>query len=340
MNISLAELARHLDAELRGDGEQMISGVATLAGAGASDVSFLANNSYRSQLLDSKAGAVIVRPELADSVANAALVVVNPYLAFARTTQLFDNRPILSSGIHPSAVVAATASIGRDVKIAANVVIGEHVILGDQCEIGAGSVIDDHCQLGVGCRLSANVSLYHDVTLGDHVRIHSGAVLGADGFGFAPNQGRWEKIAQLGGVRVGNNTEIGANTCIDRGALDDTVIGDDVILDNQIQIAHNVRIGDGCAIAACTGIAGSTRLGRNCTIAGGVGIAGHLTIGDRAHIAAAALITQSIGDGEMYGSGTSQMPLNEWKRSATRFRQLDSLAKRLQKLEKSQQGKA
>lgn len=340
MQLSLAELAARLGGEVKGDGTVLISGINTLKDAGAGDISFLANASYRSQLTTTRAGAVIVNAAVAGDAPCAALVVPNPYLAFAMVSQMFDDRPQAIVGVHPTAVVADSAQLGENVCIGPNVVIGDHTLLGNGCEIGAGSVIGAHSVLGEDCVLNANVTLYHNVVLGDRVRIHSGTVIGADGFGFAPDKGRWHKIAQLGGVRIGNDVEIGANTCIDRGALGDTVIGNNVILDNQIQIGHNVQIGDGSAMAACTGIAGSTRIGRNCTIAGAAGIAGHLELADGVHVAAMSLISKSITEPGAWASGTAQMPMNEWRRSATRFRQLDSMAKRLQQLEKSHEGEA
>ncbi|WP_186435985.1 UDP-3-O-(3-hydroxymyristoyl)glucosamine N-acyltransferase [Venatorbacter sp. C2-1] len=340
MQLSLGELAQRLGAELIGDADTVIRGVNTLKDATATDVSFLANASYRRQLSDSNAGAVIVGAKEAAEVKGAALIVANPYLSFALVTQMFDNRPQPVRGVHPSVVVAASATLGADVSIAANVVIGEHCVIGDGCEIGANTVIGDHCVLGRDCLLRANVTLYHDVVLGDRVQIHSGAVIGADGFGFAPDKGRWHKIAQLGGVRIGNDVDIGANTCVDRGALADTVIEDNVILDNLIQIGHNVRLGEGSAMAANVGVAGSTTIGKHCTVSGGAGIAGHLTLADGVHVAAMTTISKSITESGAYATGTAQMPLNEWRRSATRFRQLDSMAKRLQQLEKSHEGKA
>lgn len=337
MQLSLGELAHHLGATLRGDAGLMIRGVRTLKEAGSGDVSFLANPSYRSQLADTRASAVIVAADVADEVPGAALIVANPYLSFALVTQLFDNRPKPVGTVHPSAVVAASAQLGDNVTVGPNAVIGEHCVIGSGCEIGPGTVIGDHCVLGSDCLLHANVTLYHDVTLGERVRIHSGTVIGADGFGFAPDKGRWHKIAQLGGVRIGDDVEIGANTCIDRGALGDTVIGNHAILDNLIQIAHNVNIGDGTAIAACTGISGSTTIGKYCTLAGGVGIAGHLTLADGVHIAGMAMISSSITEAGAYSSATPQMPVKEWRKNAARFRHLDDIARRLQKLEKSQE---
>ncbi len=334
MQISLTELADHLGAELLGDGDITITGVATLKDATSGEIAFLANESYRKQLSDSQASAVIVRPADAESVAGSALVCDNPYLAFARTTHLFDNRSPAEVGVHPTAVIADSAVVGADCRIAANVVIGEHVELGEGCEIGPGTVIGDHCVLGTQCHLNANVTLYHDVTLGERVRIHSGTVIGADGFGFAPDQGRWVKIMQLGGVRIGNDVEIGANSCVDRGALGDTIIGDNVILDNHVQIAHNVELGDGTAAAAQAGVAGSTRLGKHCTLAGNAGVAGHLELCDGVFVAPKTVISKSITQAGGYATGTAQMPINEWRKSATRFRQLDSMARRIKDLEK------
>jgi UDP-3-O-[3-hydroxymyristoyl] glucosamine N-acyltransferase len=334
VQISLTELADHLGAELLGDGDITITGVATLKDATSGEIAFLANESYRKQLSDSQASAVIVRPADAESVAGSALVCDNPYLAFARTTHLFDNRSPAEVGVHPTAVIADSAVVGADCRIAANVVIGEHVELGEGCEIGPGTVIGDHCVLGTQCHLNANVTLYHDVTLGERVRIHSGTVIGADGFGFAPDQGRWVKIMQLGGVRIGNDVEIGANSCVDRGALGDTIIGDNVILDNHVQIAHNVELGDGTAAAAQAGVAGSTRLGKHCTLAGNAGVAGHLELCDGVFVAPKTVISKSITQAGGYATGTAQMPINEWRKSATRFRQLDSMARRIKDLEK------
>lgn len=338
MQFTLAELAEKLGATLNGDGATLIHSVQTLQEAGPGGISFLANPSYRSQLAGTNASAVIVAEKMAAEAPCATLVVPNPYFSFAQITQLFDNRPKPTKKIHPSAVIAETAQLGEGVSVGANAVVGEYCIIGAGSEIGAGAVVGDHSVLGENCLLHANVTLYHNVVLGKQVTIHSGAVIGADGFGFAPNAGKWEKIAQLGGVVIGDHVEIGANTCIDRGALDNTLIGNSVILDNLIQIAHNVAIGDGTAIAACTGISGSTKIGKHCTIAGGVGINGHIEIIDGVHIAGMAMITGSITEPGAYASGTSYMPYKDWRKNVVRFRQLDSLAKRVKQLEKEQEG--
>lgn len=338
MTLTLDELAQHLGAELKGDATTRISGVQTLSQAQAGDIAFLANPSYRSQLADTKASAVILTEAIADEAPCAVLLMQNPYLGFALATQLFDNRTKPSGNIHPSASIAGNAHIGKNVTIGANAVIGEYCQIGDHSEIGAATVIGEHSILGENCILRTNVTLYHDVILGNNVQIHSGAVIGADGFGFAPDKGQWHKIAQLGGVRIGDNVEIGANTCIDRGALDNTVIESDVILDNLVQIAHNVKIGRGTAMAGLAGIAGSTVVGKHCIIGGQVGIAGHLNITDGVHVSGMTMITHSINEPGAYSSGLPQSPSKEWRKNAVRFKQLDGIARRLKKLESNSKG--
>ena len=336
VTITLAEIAKKIGAELHGsDGSELIIGLSTLECAGNGQITFLANKSYHKQLLSTAASAVILHPDMAKDSPVPVLTMMNPYAGFAKVSQLFNNLPVQSEGVHSSAIIAESAQFGNGVSIGANVVIGEHVIVGDGVRIGAGSVISDHVVIGTGCLFHANVTIYHDVTIGDDCILHSGSVIGADGFGFAPENGEWVKIIQLGGVRIGNKVEVGANTTIDRGALGDTVIGNGVILDNQIMIAHNVEIGDGTAMAATSGVAGSTKIGKHCTIAGGVGIAGHLSLTDGVHITAMTLVTKSIAEPGAYSSGTAMMPAADWRKSATRFRQLDAMARRLKQLEKS-----
>ena len=338
-SISLADIAEKIGAtlvtKLDANDELLVSGISTLELATAEQITFLANPSYRKLLATTQAAAVILHPDMQEEYPVSALVMNNPYVGFAKLSQLFNNLPPQAAFIHPSAIIAASADIAEDVSIAANVVIGEHVQVGSGTRIGPNSVISDHSIIGEQCILHANVVMYHDVVIGDDCILHSGCVLGADGFGFAPDAGQWVKIAQLGGVRVGNQVEIGANTTIDRGALGNTQIGNGVKLDDQIMIAHNVVIGDNCAIAATSGIAGSTTLGKNCTIAGGVGIVGHLDIVDGVHITGMTMVSKSIKEPGVYSSGTAMMPANEWRKSATRFRQLDDMARRLIKLEKN-----
>ncbi len=335
---TLAELADLLDVTVMGDPDIVISGLATLASAGAGQLSFLANPKYHKALESTAADAVIVAPAMVDVCPCNSLVSDNPYVSYARASQLFAQAGVTQGGIHPSAVVSQTATIDASATIGANVSIADNVVIGANTVIGPGCVIGHDSVLGTNCLLHANVSIYHGIHIGNRVTIHSAAVIGADGFGFAPSpdrqKGGWIKIAQLGGVRIGNDVEIGAGTTIDRGALDDTIIGDRVILDNQVQIAHNVELGHNTAIAGCTAIAGSTKIGSNCTIAGGVGIVGHLTIADRVHVTAMSLITKSIGSPGSYSSGTGMMDSRHWRKNAVRFSQLDDLAKRLTELEK------
>ncbi len=262
------------------------------------------------------------------------LIVDNPYLSYALLTALFDPAPSVAVGVHESAVIDASAELGSDVCIGANVTIGAGVSIASGTQIGSGCQIGDHCQIGENSCLQANVTLYHGVSVGNRVTLHSGCVIGADGFGFAPSADGWVKIHQIGGVVIGDDVEIGACTTVDRGALDDTVIGRGVIIDNQVQIAHNVQIGENTAIAGCTGIAGSTQIGRNCTIAGAVSIVGHLTIADGVHISVNTLVNKSITQAGSYSSGTVASATKVWRRNAVRFGQLDQMAQRLSELEK------
>ena len=331
---TLGELARQVDAELRGPAELPISGLAALQDAGPQQLTFLANAHYRKHLAECRAGAVLLTPADAEGYAGAALVLANPYLAFAQLSHLFDRKPVAAPGIHPTALVAAdaqvdpSASVGPGVVIESGAVIGARVTLGAHCVIGARSVI------GEDGWLAPRVTLYHDVRIGKRVVIQSGAVLGGEGFGFANDKGVWVKIAQIGGVSVGDDVEIGANTTIDRGALADTLIGNGVKLDNQIMIAHNVQVGDHTAMAGCCGISGSTKIGKHCMIAGGVGMVGHIEVCDNVFVTGMTMVTRSITEPGAYSSGTAMQPAGEWKKSAARIRHLDDMAKRLQQLEK------
>lgn len=331
---TLGEIAAKLQLECVGDESLRIEGLGTLACAGPHQLSFLANPKYQKQLAGTQAAAVILHRDLADATQLPRLLCDDPYRAFALATVLFDNTPS-PQGIHPTAVVAASAQIGKGVSIGPNAVVGEDCILGNGTVLHPGVVLSDNVRVGETCVLFPNVTVYHGVTIGNDVRIHSGSVIGADGFGFAPDQGGWTKIFQLGGVRIGDRVEIGAGSTIDRGALDDTIIGNDVILDSQVLIAHNVVIGDGCAFAGRAAVAGSAVIGRHCTIGGGAGIVGHITLADRVHVTACTLVTKSITQaGESYSSGTPMMPTSDWRKSAVRFSQLDTLSKRLGTLEK------
>ncbi|MDO7910824.1 UDP-3-O-(3-hydroxymyristoyl)glucosamine N-acyltransferase [Pseudomonas monteilii] len=332
--ITLGQLAETLGATLQGAESVSITGLATLQEAGPGELSFLANPQYRKYLEGCTAAAVLLKAADAEGFQGNALIVADPYLAYARISHLFDPKPKAAAGIHPSAVVAddaqvdATASIGPFVVIESGARIGPAVTIGAHCVIGA------RCVIGEGGWLAPRVTLYHDVTIGKRVVIQSGAVLGGEGFGFANEKGVWRKIAQIGGVRLGDDVEVGVNTAVDRGALSDTVIGDGVKLDNQIQIAHNVQVGDHTAMAACVGISGSTRIGKHCTIAGGVGMVGHIDVCDNVFVSGMTMVTRSITEPGAYSSGTAMQPLADWRKSAARIRQLDDMSKRLAQLEK------
>ncbi|ERO62027.1 UDP-3-O-(3-hydroxymyristoyl) glucosamine N-acyltransferase [Pseudomonas piscis] len=332
--MKLGQLAEFLGATLRGDAEKEITGLATLQEAGPAQLSFLANPQYRKYLVDSQAGAVLLKAAEAEAYAGDALVVADPYLSYARVSHFFDPKPKAPAGIHPSAVIAddaqvdPTASIGAFAVIESGARIDAGVTVGAHCVIGARSVV------GEGGWLAPRVTLYHDVRIGKRVVIQSGAVLGGEGFGFANSKGIWNKIAQVGGVTIGDDVEIGVNTAIDRGALADTIIGNGVKLDNQIQIAHNVQVGDHTAMAACVGISGSTKIGKHCMLAGGVGLVGHIEICDNVFLTGMTMVTHSITEPGAYSSGTAMQPAAEWRKSAARIRQLDDLARRLRQLEK------
>jgi UDP-3-O-[3-hydroxymyristoyl] glucosamine N-acyltransferase len=331
---TLAQLAEQLGAQLRGEAELQIAGLATLQEAGPAQLSFLANAQYRKYLAGCKAGAVLLTAADAEGFQGNALIVGNPYLAYAQLSHLFDRKPRALPGVHATAVIAedavvdASASIGAYAVIESGAQIGPGVSIGAHCVVGARSVI------GEGGWLAPRVTLYHDVRIGKRVVIQSGAVIGGEGFGFANEKGVWQKIAQIGGVSIGDDVEIGANTTVDRGALSDTLLGNGVKLDNQIMIAHNVQVGDNTAMAGCVGISGSTKIGRNCMIAGGVGMVGHIEVCDNVFVTGMTMVTRSITEPGSYSSGTAMQPAAEWRKSAARIRQLDDMARRLQQLEK------
>ncbi|MBI6575798.1 MULTISPECIES: UDP-3-O-(3-hydroxymyristoyl)glucosamine N-acyltransferase [Pseudomonas syringae group] len=332
--IKLGQLAEFLGATLRGDKDKDINGLATLQEAGPDQISFLANPQYRKFLTDTQAAAVLLKPADADSFAGNALLVPDPYLAYARISHLFDPKPKAAAGIHPTAVIADDAVVDPAASIGAFAIVESGARIAAQVTVGAHCFIGARCEIGEGGWLAPRVTLYHDVRIGKRVVIQSGAVLGGEGFGFANEKGVWQKIAQIGGVSIGDDVEIGVNTAIDRGALADTRIGNGVKLDNQIQIAHNVQIGDHTAMAACVGISGSTKIGKHCMLAGGVGLVGHIEICDGVFITGMTMVTHSITEPGSYSSGTAMQPAAEWRKSAARLRKIDDMARRLQKLEK------
>ncbi|MBS0456933.1 MAG: UDP-3-O-(3-hydroxymyristoyl)glucosamine N-acyltransferase [Proteobacteria bacterium] len=331
---TLASLAQRFGLALRGDGQVRVSGVGTLAAAGPDQLTFLANPRYRGELASTRAGAVVLRAAEVESAPCPALIASDPYVAFAKIAALFDPRVAPAPGIHGSADIAASARIDPSAHIGAFVSIGARSVIAAGAIIGPGCVIGEDCVVGAGSELVARVTLVMRVHLGHRVLIHPGAVLGADGFGLARDGGRWIKVPQRGGVVIGDDCEIGANTTIDRGALEDTVLEEDVRLDNQIQIAHNVRIGAHTAMAGCVGVAGSTKIGHNCLIAGAVGINGHIEICDNVVVHAAGVVLQSITQPGEYASGTLLQDHRSWRRNATRFKQLDEMARSVNALSK------
>ncbi len=344
MTYQLIEIAEKLGAKLvtpaKLDASSIekcsIVGLATLANAQSGQIAFLANSKYQQQLSLTKATAVIVSPDAVDACPVAALVMDNPYMGYAILANLLDSTPNVSSGIHPTAVIAEDIVLGRNVSIGANTVIESGVELADNVSIGAGCFIGQGVKIGESTTLWANITIYHQVEIGHHCLIQANTVIGSDGFGYAPVKGeyKWHKIPQLGSVIIGNHVEIGASTTIDRGALDHTEIRDGVILDNQIQIAHNVIVGENTAMAACSVIAGSTVMGKNCTIAGLVGVNGHINIADNCTFTGMAMVTKDITQAGVYSSGMPAAPNKEWNKSNARVKRLDSLTKRVKELEK------
>lgn len=334
-SVTLKELSLILDGVVQGDETLVINSVATLEHATAGQISFLANSKYRAQLESTQASAVLLSAKDAQDYPGTALVVKDPYVGFARVAQLLDTTPKAAMGIHPTAQIDPSAQLGEGVAIGANVVIGANVILGENVQIGAGTVIGQDSIIGSNSRLWANVTLYHNVHLGQDCIIHSGAVIGSDGFGYANERGQWVKIPQTGGVRIGDRVEIGANSTIDRGALGHTEIHNGVIIDNQVQVAHNDIIGENTAIAGSTTIAGRVTIGKYCIIGGNCAIAGHLSIADGVHISGATNITGNMREPGLYSSATVAMDNKTWRKNTVRFRQLDELFQRVKTLEKN-----
>lgn len=342
MTFTLAEIAKHINAKLVivdalvSTENNTIKSLATLANAQRGQIAFLANKKYVSQLEATQASAVIISPNMLAQCPVNALVMDNPYMGYAILANLLDTTPATADGIHASAVIADDVELGLNVSVGANAVIESGVKLADNVSIGAGCFIGKNVSIAQGTRLWSNISIYHDVIIGEACLIQANTVIGSDGFGYAPvnEKYKWHKIPQLGRVVIGNRVEIGASTTIDRGALEDTIINDGVILDNQIQIAHNVIIGENTAMAACSVIAGSTIIGKNCTIAGLVGINGHINITDNCVFTGMAMVTKDITTSGVYSSGMPAAPNNEWNKTNARVKRLESLTKRVKELEK------
>lgn len=331
--VTLYELASKVGGQAEGD-DCLISGVATLQHAQSGTISFFSNRAYKKYLQETSASAVILQAEDVGLCPVSALVTENPYLTYAAVAAFFNPAPPFQGGIHPSAVIDNSSQIDPSSWVGPNCTIGPGVTIEKNVFIGPGCVIEKDTTIGESGKLTANITICHQTVIGRHVLIHPGVVIGSDGFGIANNEGIWVKVPQLGRVLIGDHVEIGANTTIDRGALEDTVIAEGVKLDNQIQIAHNVRIGAHTAIAGCVGIAGSTTIGAHCAIGGAVGILGHLDITDGVKITAMSLVSKSIEEPGTYSSGMPVQPSKDWNQNLARFRQLDNMAHTLKKLEK------
>nr|P32203.2 RecName: Full=UDP-3-O-(3-hydroxymyristoyl)glucosamine N-acyltransferase; Short=UDP-3-O-(3-OHC14)-GlcN N-acyltransferase; AltName: Full=UDP-3-O-(3-hydroxytetradecanoyl)glucosamine N-acyltransferase [Yersinia enterocolitica]CAA80951.1 FirA [Yersinia enterocolitica] len=333
-SIRLADLAQQLDAQVHGDGDLVITGIASMHSAEPSQITFLSNSRYQEQLATCNAGAVVLTEADLPFCKSAALVVKNPYLTYARMAQIMDTTPQPAQNIAPGAVISPQATLGENVSIGANAVIESGVVLGDNVVIGAGCFIGKNTHIGAGSRLWANVSVYHEVVIGQNCLIQSGTVIGADGFGYANDRGNWIKIPQLGSVHIGDRVEIGACTTIDRGALDNTIIGNGVIIDNQCQIAHNVVIGDNTAVAGGVIMAGSLKVGRYCMIGGASVINGHMEICDKVTITGMGMVMRPITEPGLYPSGIPLQPNKVWRKTAALVMNIDGINKRLKAIER------
>ena len=334
MPISLGELAERFDCELIGDPDVRIETLGTLANAGSHALSFLASSVYKKQLSSTKAAAVILCVDDAPDAPCAALISDNPYASYARMAAAICPPPAYDPGIHASAAVASSANVAGSAHIAANAVVEDNAVIGANTYIGPGAVVGPDCVIGDDCRILANVTLVRAVSTGDRCIFHSGSVIGADGFGNAMTSDGWVKVPQIGGVRIGSDVEIGSSTTVDCGAIDDTVIADGVRLDNQIQIAHNVHIGEHTAMATGVVVAGSAHIGKRCMMAGMVGVAGHIEICDDVTVLGKAMVSKSIKQPGVYASMFPIEDVRTWNRRVASFRRLDKLIGRVSELEK------
>ena len=333
-NYMLSQIAELLSAELQGDGALEITKIATLAHARSGHIAFLANKKYRSQLEVTQASAVIVSEADAPYFNGNKLIVANPYVSYAKLAQLMDTTPrSAATGIHPSAVVHPNATVSKSAAIGANTVIESNAIINDNVQIGPNSFIGEGVKIGSGTKLWSNVTIYHNVEIGSDCLLQANSVIGSDGFGYANERGQWIKIPQLGSVIIGDKVEIGASTTIDRGALDDTIIHSNVIIDNQCQIAHNVEVNSGTAIAGCTVLAGSVTIGKNCQIGGMTAINGHMSVCDGVIITGMSMVTKSITEPGIYSSGIPHTTNKEWRKSIAHLRNLSEMKSRIKALE-------
>lgn len=334
--MTLAQIAAHIGGEVKGDANVEISEMANLKKAKAHQMSFLSNSKYAKDLLTTQAGGVILSPKDAKSFSGNAIIVNDAYVGFAKAAQLLDNTPVQAHEIAASACIHSTVTLGANVCVGEGAVIAQNAKIGDNCIIGPNCYIGEAAVLGEGVNLRANVSIYHKVELGNRVSIHSGTVIGSDGFGYANDKGVWLKIPQTGTVVIGEDTEIGGGCTIDRGALDNTIIGKNVIIDNMVHLGHNVEVGDHSCICGATGVAGSTIIGKYVVIAGGCGINGHISIADKVQITGYSMVTKSIKEAGVYSSGMPALPTREWQKNTIYSRQLGKLIERVKLLEKGE----
>lgn len=331
---SLAQIAASLELDFRGDGDYQLSSVGTLASAEKDQISFLANSKYTDQLKSTQAGAVILSELDAENYTGNVLIAPDAYVVFAKVAQLFTQKDKNPVTIHQQSAIDSSAELGSEVSIGAFSVIDSGCQIGNRCHISHNVTIAEGAILGDDCVIKSGVTIEAGCRLGNRVVIHPGAVIGADGFGLARDKTGWVKIPQTGVVIIGDDCEIGANTTVDCGAIENTILGKDVRLDNQIQIGHNVHIGDHTVIAGCTAVAGSTHIGKNCMIGGGVGIVGHITICDQVIVQAMSLVTHSIKKKGNYSAASPLQETKDWRKNAVRFRQLDKLARKVNQIEK------
>ena len=334
MPISLGELATRFGCELIGDPDTVISDVASLQNAGPESLSFLSDSSFKQQLRATTAAVVILRPDDAQDCPVASLISDDPYAMYARMATIVRPVPAFEPGVHATAFVADSASVADSAHLAPAVVVGERSVIGENVYVGPGTVIGPDCVVGDDCRFNANVTLVGQVEIGARGLFHSGAVIGADGFGNAMTPEGWIKVPQVGGVRIGDDVEIGANTTVDCGAIDDTILEDGVRIDNLCQIAHNVHVGAHTAIAALTGIAGSTTIGKRCMFGGASGATGHLSICDDVVVAAKTFLSKDVTQPGTYAASFPAEPAKSWAKQVARIRRLGALIERVKKLEK------
>ena len=337
---TLGDIAKALDLPFHGNPDTALSRLASLESAGEGDLSFVAQKKFSKLLSTSAVGAVICPEDWVGEYGGAVLVSTQPYIDFARATRLFDNRPQPSGRVHETAVIASSVQLGANTTIDAYAVIEDGAVLGDNVWIGPNVWVGSGVKVGDSTAIRSGVSLYHGVSLGRSCLVHANTVIGSDGFGFAPTESGWEKILQLGAVTIGDRVEIGAGCTIDRGALDNTVIENDVIIDNLVHIAHGVTIGSRSAIAGQVGFAGGAKLGERCTVGGQAGFAGHLEIANDVHIGGQGRVSRSVTEPGHYASGTGLMPVRDWARNAARYEELNEMAKRIDALEKALAEKA